>query len=85
MPLEVKCRSSDTRQPYATRTLFGWSLNDPVDTNSCLQVSSQFVDLGREIDKLWEVETLNEDARSLSYEYRGYWIYGMDMKIEHED
>ena len=47
MPLEVRCSSSDRRQPYATRTLFGWSLNGPVDNNSCLQVSSHFVDLGR--------------------------------------
>ena len=31
MPLEVRCSSSDRRQPYATRTLFGWSLNGPVD------------------------------------------------------
>ena len=54
MPLEVRCSSSDRRQPYAIRTLFGWSLNGPVDNNSCLQVSSHFVDLGREIDKLWK-------------------------------
>ena len=69
---------------HATRTLFGWSLNGPVDNNSCLQVSSHFVDLGREIDKLWEVETLDEDARSLSYEDRrvlDLW----DREIVHED
>ena len=58
MPLEVRCSSTDRRQPYATRTLFGWSLNGPVDNNSSLQVSSHFVDLGREIDKLWEVQPL---------------------------
>ena len=84
MPLEVRCSSSDRCQPYATRTLFGWSLNGPVDNNSCLQVSSHFVDLGREIDKLWEVETLDEDARSLSYEDRkvlDLW----DREIEHKD
>ena len=69
---------------HATRTLFGWSLNGPVDNNSCLQVSSHFVDLGREIDKLWEVETLDEDDRSLSYEDRmvpDLW----DREIVHED
>ena len=84
MPLEVRCSSSDKRQPYATRTLFGWSPNGPVDNNSCLQVSSHFVDLGREIDKLWEVETLDEDPRSLSYEDRrvlDLW----DREIEHKD
>ena len=84
MPLEVRCSSSDRRQPYATRTLFGWSLNGPVDNNSCLQVSSHCVDLGSEIDKLWEVETLDEDARSLSYADRrvlDLW----DREIVHED
>ena len=50
MPLEVRCSSSDRRQPYATQTLFGSSLNGPVDNNSYLLVSSHFVDLGREID-----------------------------------
>ena len=70
MPLEVRCGSSDRRQPYATRTLFGWSLNGPVGTKSCLQVSSHFVDLGREMDRLWEVDALDEDALSLSYEDR---------------
>ena len=84
MPLEVRCGSSDRRQPYATRTLFGWSLNGPVDNKSCLQVSSHFVDLGREMDRLWEVEALDEDALSLSYEDRkvpDLW----DREIEYED
>ena len=83
MPLEVRCSSSDRRQPYATRTMFGWSLNGPVDNNSCFQVSSHFVDLGREIDKLWEVETLDEDARSLSYEDRSV-LDLWDVEIEHK-
>ena len=84
MPLEVRCGSSDRRQPYATRTLFGWSLNGPVDNKSCLQVSSHFVDLGREMDRLLEVEALDEDALSLSYEVRkvpDLW----DREIEYED
>ena len=79
MPLEVRCSSNDRRQPYATRTLFG-----PVDNTSSLQASSHFVDLGREIDKLWEVETLDEDARSLSYEDRRVLVL-WDMEIEHKD
>ena len=84
MPLEVRCSPSDRRQPYATRTLFGWTLNGSVDNNSCLQVSSHFVYLGIEIYKLWEVETLDEDARYLSYEDRRA-LDLCDMEIEHED
>ena len=71
MPLEVKCSDKQKRQPYATRTLFGWSLNGPVGnlTNS-LQVSSHFVNLEQRISKLWEIEQCDEDSQSLSYDDR---------------
>ena len=72
MPLEVKCSDTQKRQPYATRTLFGWSLNGPVGnlTNS-LQVSSHFVHLEQRISKLWEIEQCDEDSQSkLSYDDR---------------
>ena len=43
MSLEVRCSDKQIRQPYATRTLFGWSLNGPVgDVTNSLQVSSHF-------------------------------------------
>ena len=71
MPLEVKCSDKQKRQPYATCTLFGWSLNGPVGnlTNS-LQVSSHFVNLEQRISKLWEIEQCDEDSQSLSYDDR---------------
>ena len=57
--------------PYATRTLFGWSLNGPLgDLSNNSQVSSHFVDLEQRISKLWEVEQCDEDIQSLSYDDR---------------
>ena len=71
MPLEVKCSDKQKRQPYATRTLFGWSLNGPVgDLTNSLQVSSHFVNLEQRISKLWEIEQCDEDSQSLSYDDR---------------
>ena len=68
MSLEVKCSDKQKRQPYATRTLFGWSLNGPVgDLTNSLQVSSHFVNLEQRISKLWEIEQCDED---LSYDDR---------------
>ena len=85
MPLEVKCSDKQKRQPYATRTLFGWSLNGPVgDLTNSLQVSSHFVNLEQRISKLWEIEQCDEDVQSLSY-CNGHTfehIYDYDIKLE---
>ena len=71
MPFEVKCSDKQKRQPYATHTLFGWSLNGPVgDLTNSLQVSSYFVNLEQRISKLWEIEQCDEDVQSLSYDDR---------------
>ena len=71
MPLEVRCSDKQIRQPYATRTLFGWALNGPVgDVTNSLQVSSHFVDLEQIISKLWEIEQCDEHIQSLSYDDR---------------
>ena len=71
MPLEVRCRDKQKRQPYATRTLFGWSHNGPVGnlTNS-LQVSSHFVYHEQKISKLWEIDQCDEHIQSLSFDDR---------------
>ena len=54
MPLEVRCYDKQKRQPYATRTLFGWSLNGPAgDLTNSLQVSSHFVNLEQRISKIY--------------------------------
>ena len=71
MILEVQCSDKQKRQPYATRTLFGWSLNGPVgDLTNSLPVSSHFVNLEQRISKLWENEQCDEYVQSLSYDDR---------------
>ena len=57
MSLEVRCSDKQKRQPYDTRTLFGWSLDGPVgDLTNSSQISSHFVNLEQRISKLREIE-----------------------------
>ena len=59
--------------PFATRILFGWSLNGP----------SHFVDLEQRISKLWEVEQCDEDIQSLSYDDRKVQaMWQSEVKLE---
>ena len=73
MPLEVRS-SSDSTQPYATRTMFGWSLNGPMDSSISQPVSVSFVDLDRldrQVQNLWELEVHDiDDQEYLSVQDR---------------
>ena len=64
----MKCNTKDRSQPYAVRTLFGWSLHGPVEGQATPEVISQFVDLEQQVERLWDIETFDEDKQSHSYE-----------------
>ena len=68
MPLEV-CHGPDSKnQPYAVWTLFGWSLNGPAHDRPNVEVMSNFVNVEEQIERIWDMEVLDEDLQSLSYE-----------------
>ena len=49
---------------YATRTMFGWSLNGPMGNSISHPVSVSFVDLDRldqHIENLWQFEVYDVD------------------------
>ena len=49
---------------YATRTMFDWSLNGPMDNSISQPVSVSFVDLDRldqHIENLWQLEVHDVD------------------------
>ena len=68
VPYEVRSNPKDMKQPFATRTLFGWSLGGPLDVTSGHNVSSNFVDLNPQIERLWEMEANEEDVLEMSNE-----------------
>ena len=73
MPLEVRC-GSDRKQPYATRTVLGWSLNGPLNSQTGSSGVVNFVDLERldhQVERLWSLESHDTDeVESLSFEDR---------------
>ena len=70
MPREVRCNPCDKRQPYASRTLFGWSLNGLIGDQSVIEVASNFVSMDQQIENLWNMETWDDDRVSTSFEDR---------------
>ena len=63
------CHGPDSKkQPYAVRTLFGWSLNGPAHDRSNGEVMSKFVNVEEQSERIWDMEVLDEDLQSLSYE-----------------
>ena len=60
IPLEVK--KGGEGQPFAVKTMFGWSVNGPIGTNQSVsrRVVSQFMcssELVSDLGKLWEIES----------------------------
>ena len=55
MPREVRCNPCDKRQPYASRTVFGWSLNGLIGDQSVIEVASNFVSMDQQIENLWNM------------------------------
>ena len=64
MPLEVRCGPVHG-QPYATRSMFGWSLNGPFPgPHSQQSVTANFVNLERldqQVENLWKLEAHDVD------------------------
>ena len=75
IPLEVR-KGSTSDLPYATRTLFGWSLCGPVPgvSNGPRKVYTHFLKLDKineQVENLWNVETnLDDDVISWSHDDR---------------
>ena len=71
IPLEI--RRGATGEPFATRTLFGWSLNGPISTQCTLnkQVIANFItifSIEKKLDLLWSMENdgISESTVALS-------------------
>ena len=68
-PLEL--RKGEEGQPYATRTLSGWSLNGPLDSEHLIEESalSNLVradeSLNAQVEQFWKIETSEALANSL--------------------
>ena len=55
IPLEVTRGTAG--EPYAVRTVLGWSINGPVDYDKGKQpVISHFIKLGKKVEKMWELD-----------------------------
>ena len=71
VPFEVKHGVGN--EPFATRTLYGWCLNGPVNSShGNLEVINNFVDLSIDdrLDRLWSIdnEGIDTHARGMSRE-----------------
>ena len=71
VPFEVK--HGVDNEPFATRTLYGWCLNGPVNSShESLKVINNFVDLSihDRLDRLWSIdnEEIDTHARGMSRE-----------------
>ena len=66
IPLEVK-RGAEG-EPYAVRTVLGWSISGPVDYDKGKQpVISHFIKLDKQVEKMWELDNeLLCDDRAMS-------------------
>ena len=63
MPLEVRSNPDAPDQPYAVRTLFGWSVSGTVQGGGASEVMSHFVSLEEQVERLWQLETHDDDVR----------------------
>ena len=66
MPLEVRSNPDAPDQPYVVSTLFGWSVSGTVQGGGASEVMSHFVSLDEQVERLWQLETHDEDVRSWS-------------------
>ena len=72
MPLEVRCNRKSSKDPYAVRTLFGWTLNGPMpDGIRSRSVYSHHVSVSLEnqVENLWRIDA-DDDVTSYSVEDR---------------
>ena len=67
IPLEIKL-GSKTSDPYATRTMLGWSLNGPVGDRQNQSVFSHCISVEQQISNLWKMEAHDEDTLAMSLE-----------------
>ena len=66
MPIEVRSDENATRAPYATRSVFGWALNGPVEgcnDSHVRGVSSFHITLEEQVGNMWEFE--NRDVNDM--------------------
>ena len=73
--IPVAIKKGKPGDPYATKTLLGWSLNGPLGGTRQHAATTNFVqadqDLSAQLEKFWKIEgceSLAEDRKGLSYE-----------------
>ena len=74
--LPLECRTGSKQgEPYATRTLYGWTINGPVSskkTTNLKDVTCNFVnnyeDLSHQVERFWKMESFQDNANMLSIE-----------------
>ena len=66
-PLEIRCNEKDHRQPYATRSELGWSLNGLLPTGGRQEVFCNAIDIEGHLENLWKVDSLEADGEAEGY------------------
>ena len=73
--IPVAIKKGKPGDPYATKTLLGWSLNGPLGGTRQHAATTNFVqadqDLSNQLKKFWKIEgceSIAEDRKGLSYE-----------------
>ena len=60
IPMEV--RAGNAGEPYAVRTICGWTINGPLDGTRLPSVTSYYIDtdsqLNQQVRKFWELEVM---------------------------
>ena len=71
LPLEVRRNPRSLKDPYATRSVFGWALNGRVGDGDIGEITSLFVQLDEKVERLWQMENdMNDTGGSYSVEDR---------------
>ena len=70
LPLETRCGKK--HDPFAVRTLLGWSVNGPVSRSVCKDVITNFVNasevsLNDSIEAMWNIESDNVQCKSVTW------------------
>jgi hypothetical protein len=75
VPLEV--RKGSIGEPYAVRTMLGWSISGPLHKGNNMEIVSHLIKLDKQVEKMWSIENeLLSDDKGMSKEDQAvinYW------------
>ncbi|XP_013395335.1 uncharacterized protein LOC106162566 [Lingula anatina] len=90
MPIDVK-RGQNPNEPYATKTVLGWTLNGPLGGKGRHVAMATFIqadhELNEQLEQFWKIEghgTLISDKKGLSIEDKRVLALWED-KIQHDE